>query len=78
MISPRLQDHHEIIEREDKKFLNGKIKKLSDALKTMNLNIVYQQNITRNHLGKKGLHLNIEGKRQFAKSIIEIFRAVSI
>ena len=63
----------EIIRREDKKFLNGKIKDFNGALNTMTLDILYQRNIESNHMGKKGLHLNFEGNRQLAKNIIETF-----
>ena len=70
----------EIVRREDKKFLNGKVSEFNRALKMMNMDILRQQNITSTHLGKKGLHLNFEGNRQLAKNIIEklIFIAMSI
>ena len=60
----------EIVRREDEKFLNGKVSEFNRALKTMNLDILRQQNVTSTHLGKKGLHLNFEGNRQLAKNII--------
>ena len=68
----------EIVRREDKKFLNGKISEFNRALKTMNLDILRQQNITSTHLSKKGLHLNFEGNRQLAKNIIEKLRTISL
>ena len=67
----------EIIRREDKKLLNGKISDFNRALKTMNIDTLRQQNITSTHLGKRGLHLNFEGNRQLAKNIIDKLRAVS-
>ena len=63
----------EIVRREDKKFLNGKVSELNRALKMMNMDILRQQNITRTHLGKKVLNLNFEGNRQLAKNIMESF-----
>ena len=68
----------EIVRREDKKFLNGKINEFNRALKMMNIDILRQQNITSTHLGKKGLHLNFEGNRQLAKNIIEKLRTLSL
>ena len=68
----------EIVRREDKMFLNGKISEFNRALKAMNLDILRQQNITSTHLGKKGLHLNFQGIRQLAKNIIEKLRTISL
>ena len=68
----------EIVRREDKKFLNGKVSELNRALKMMNMDILRQQNITRTHLGKKVLHLNFEGNRQLAKNIMEKLRTISL
>ena len=49
----------EIIRREDRKSLNGKLSEFNRALKTMNVDILRQQNITSQHLVRKGLHLNL-------------------
>ena len=67
----------EIIRREDRKSLNGKLSEFNRALKTMNVDILRQQNITSQHLGRKGLHLNFEGNIQLAKNIIDKLRSFS-
>ena len=67
----------EIITREDRKSLNGKLSEFNRALKTMNVDILRQQNITSQHLGRKGLHLNFEGNIQLAKNIIDKLRSFS-
>ena len=65
MIQKSLPNCHvivsEIIRRADKKHLNGKVNEFNRALKTMNINILRQQNITERHLGRKGLNLNPNG-----------------
>ena len=67
----------EIIRREDIKTLNGKVGEFNRTLKTMNVDILRQQNITAQHLGRKGLHLNFEGNKQLAKNIITKLRSPS-
>ena len=64
----------EVIVRSDNASLNGKITNFNKALKTMNVDILRQQNITKNHLGKRGLHLNFSGNLQFARNLIEKIR----
>ena len=61
----------EVIVRSDNASLNGKITNFNKALKTMNVDILRQQNITKNHLGKRGLHLNFSGNLQLARNLIE-------
>ena len=41
----------------------------------MNVDILRQQNITSQHLGRKGLQLNFEGNIQLAKNIIDKLRS---
>ena len=67
----------EIIRREDIKTLNGNVGEFNRALKTMNVDILRQQNTTAQHLGRKGLHLNFEGNKQLAKNIITKLRSPS-
>ena len=64
----------EVIVRSDNASLNGKITNFNKALKTMNVDILRQQNITKNHLGKRGLHLNFSGNLQLARNLIEKIR----
>ena len=68
----------EIIRREDNKSLNGKLNEFNRALKTMNVDILRQQNVTSKHPGRKGLHLNFEGNIQLAKNIIDKLRSFSL
>ena len=40
----------------------------------MNIDVLLQQNVTKKHLGLKGLHLNYSGTIQLAKNIITKLR----
>ena len=81
MIQKSLPNCHvivsEIIRRADKKHLNGKVNEFNRALKTMNIDILRQQNITERHLGRKGLHLNPKGDSQLAMNVIDKIRSFS-
>ena len=68
----------EIIRREDRKNLNGKFNEFNRALKTMNVDTLMQQNITREHLGRKGLHANFKDNIQLAKNIIDKLRSFAL
>ena len=67
----------EVIVRSDNASLNGKITNFNKVLKTMNVDILRQQNITKNHLGKRGLHLNLSGYLQLARNLIKKFAIFS-
>ena len=56
---------------------NGKVNEFNRALKTMNIDILPQQNITERHLGRKGLHLNPKGDSQLAMNVIDKIRSFS-
>ena len=45
------------------------ISKLNDLLEEMDIPIVKNSNITVNHLGSKGLHLNPHGIARFAMNL---------
>ena len=86
MILEKLPDCHivisEIIRRADSRLnvaelakLNGKINTFSQSLKKMNVDILRQQNVIQEHLGKDGLHLNFNGNKQLACNIIEKLRS---
>ena len=86
MILEKLPDCHlvisEIIRRADSRLndaelakLNGKINTFNQSLKKMNVDILRQQNIIQDHLGRDGLHLNFNGNRQLALNIIEKLRS---
>ena len=64
----------EIFKRTDKRNLNGTINEYNKMLKTMNCDTLRQQNITLDHLGKRGFHLNFSGGKRLAKNIIEKIR----
>ena len=68
----------EIIRREDRKNLNGELNEFNRAFKTINVDTLKQQNITREHLGRKGLHANFKGNIQLAKNIIDKLRSLSL
>ena len=55
--------------------LNGKINTFKQSLKKMNVDILRQQNIIQDHLGRDGLHLNFNGNKQLALNIIEKLRS---
>ena len=67
----------EIIQRLDKKYLNGKIIEVNKALKSMNCDTLPQQNITSDLLGKRGFHLNFFGNKKLATNIIDKLRSFS-
>ena len=64
----------EIFKRTDKRNLNGTINEYNKMLKTMKCDTLRQQNITLDHLGKRGFHLNFSGSKRLAKNIIEKIR----
>ena len=57
--------------------LNGKISEINRGLKTMNVDIFRQQNITSQHLWRRGLQLSVEGKIELDKNIIDKLRSFS-
>ena len=67
----------EIFERADKKNVNGNVNEYNKMLKVMDCDTIRWKNITFDHLGKKGFHLNFFGSKQLAKNIIEKIRALS-
>ena len=86
MILEKLPDCHlvisEIIRRADNRLndaelakLNGKINTFNQSLKKINIDILRQQNIIRDHLGRDGLHLNFNSNKQLALNIIEKLRS---
>ena len=86
MILEKLPDCHivisEIIRRADSRLtgaklaeLNRKINEFNQNLKTMNVDILRQQNIIREHLGMQGLHLNRNGNKRLALNVIEKIRS---
>ena len=86
MILEKLPDCHlvisEIIRRADSRLndaelakLNGKINTFNQSLKKMNVDILRQQNIIQDQLGRDGLHLNFNGNKQLALNIIEKLRS---
>ena len=64
----------EIFKRTDKKNLNGTINEYNKMLKTINCDTLRQQNITLDHLGKRGFYLNFSGSKRLATNIIEKIR----
>ena len=62
----------EIIRRAGKSVatINGKINECNSGLKSMNVDILRQQNILPDHINHGGLHLNRSGDRQLAMNII--------
>ena len=67
----------EIIQRLDKKHLNGKINEVNKALKSMNCDTLLRQNITSYLLGKLGFHLNFFGNKKLATTIKDKLRSFS-
>ena len=65
----------EIIQRLDKKYLNGKINEVNKALKSMNCDTLPQQSITSDLLGKRGFHLDFFGNKKLATNIIDKLRS---
>ena len=57
---------------------NGKanitIKHLIEKLRRLNIRLLYNGNITKDHLSKKGLHLNMKGTGRLALNIITYIR----
>ena len=64
----------ETFKRADKKNLNGNLNDYNKMLKAMDCDTIRQQNISFDHLGNKGFHLNFFGSKQLAKYIIEKIR----
>ena len=60
----------QIIMRKDKPEINMKGKKLNDMLPQVGCDILRQNTIQMEHLGRRGLHLNHKGNAQLAKNII--------
>ena len=60
----------EIIRRGKYSNLNEKISKFNHELKSMNIDILRQQNILFEHIGRRGLHLNPYGDRQLVKILL--------
>ena len=86
VILEKLPDCHlvisEIIQRADSRLndaelvkLNSKINTFNQSLKKINVDILRQQNIFQDHLGRDGLHLNFNGNKQLALNIIEKLRS---
>ena len=67
----------EIIKRAGKSIatINGKINEFNSGLKSMNVDILRQQNILPDHINQGGLHLNRNGDRQLAMNIIGKIRS---
>eukprot|EP00795_Rhopilema_esculentum_P002682 gene2682-891_t len=63
----------EIIQRKDNPLLNTKI----NEFKTINVDIIQQQNIKEQHLARDGLHLNFRGNRKLALNLIQKLRSSS-
>ena len=67
----------EIIRRAGKSVdtINGKINEFNSGLKSMNVDVLRQQNILPDHINQGGLHLNRSGDRQLAMNIIGKIRS---
>ena len=50
------------------------IKQINEKLRNMNINMLRNDNITANHISKKGLHLNAKGTGRLALNIITCIR----
>ena len=59
----------EIIRRGKDSNLNGKINKFNQDLKSMNVDILRQQNLLFEHIGRCRLHLNAYGDTQLARTL---------
>lgn len=81
MIQNELPNCHvavsEIIKRAGKSAvtINRKINEFNSGLKSMNVDILRQQNILPDHINRGGLHLNRNGDRQLALNIISKIRS---
>ena len=84
-ISESLPDCHVVIsEIIKRKMKNGdenqaiakKINEFNKSLKSMNVDILQQQNILVEHLGMRGLHLNVQGNFQLTKNLNEKIRCI--
>ena len=60
----------DIIKRGKYSSLNEKISKFNQELKSMNIDILRQQNNLFEHVGRRGLHLNPYGDMQLAKNLV--------
>ena len=60
----------EIIRRGKYSNLNEKISKFNHELKSMNIDILRQQNILFEHIGRRGLHLNPYDDTQLVKILL--------
>ena len=43
-------------------------------IKSANINFVENSNIKGKHLGRRGLHLNIQGNKMFAGNLLNVIR----
>ena len=84
-ITESLPDCHivisEIIKRkmkngDENQAIAKKIAEYNKSLKSMNVDILQQQNILVEHLGMRGLHLNVEGNFQLTKNLNEKIRCI--
>ena len=66
----------EIIRRGKYSNLNEKISRSNQELKSMNIDILRQQNILFKHIGRRGLHLNPYGDMQLAKNLVSKIRSL--
>ena len=67
----------EIIRREKYSNLNEKISRCNQELKSMKIDILRQQNILFEHIGRRGLNLNPYGDMQLAKNLVSKIRSFS-
>ena len=58
--------------------INGKINEFNSGLKSMNVDILRQQNILPDHTNQGGLHLNRSGDSQLARNIIGKIRSFNL
>ena len=84
-ITESLPDCHivisEIIKRkmkngDENQAIAKKIAEFNKSLKSMNVDILQQQNILVEHLGMRGLHLNVQGNFQLTKNLNEKIRCI--
>ena len=70
----------EIIKRAGKfaATINGKINEFNSGLKSMNVDILRQQNILLDHINQGGLHLNRSGDCRLARNIIGKIRSFNL
>ena len=64
------------IKRHDNKNASSVLDDVIQPLQQLNTEMITNLNIEKNMLGKKGLHLNRNGLKQFAKNLIDAIREI--